>query len=181
MLGSLALNSDLEPDVTINADSIMLDIIKLFGIQNLPYLTFFLRSTIDSSTENTVESKQNELLSITSQPFYDFILHSPSINFLTVWSISQRCSDEEILGHVKYAFSLSNLCFQHFQTINSIRLFAHDQHQTDVLTYQNICTGSAPNKHLPRSVIIFRFEPKTIPPVNINQSTVKSNIFSLLI
>ncbi|CAF4421389.1 unnamed protein product, partial [Adineta steineri] len=40
LLGSLALLSTIKDNVNISCDSLTMDIMKLFGIQNLPYLTF---------------------------------------------------------------------------------------------------------------------------------------------
>jgi hypothetical protein len=120
---------------------------KLFGIQNLPYLTFFLRST-------TIDNN-NSLM--TSHSLYDFILHSPSISFLSVWSISQRCSNDNILYHMKQSFDLTNLLLTHLKQIKSLQIL-NDEDNQDMITYQRICSGDASNDVLPKPIVIFRFQ-----------------------
>jgi hypothetical protein len=129
---------------------------KLFGIQNLPYLTFFLRSTIIDNNNSL----------ITSHSLYDFILHSPSISFLSVWSISQRCSKDNILYHMKQSFYLTNLLITRLKQIKTLRIL-NDEDNQETNTYQRICSGDAPNDILPKPVVIFRFQSNDISDVSI--------------
>ncbi|CAF4487866.1 unnamed protein product [Rotaria sp. Silwood1] len=156
LLGSLALLSTIKDNVNISCDSLTIDIMKLFGIQNLPYLTFFLQSTTDIK-----QIDDNKSL-VTSHPLYDFILHSPSISFLSVWSISQRCSNYNILSHMKVSFELTNLLLTNLNDIKRLRILNGDDNQ-EIYTYQRICSGDAPNIILPKPVAIFRFEPNDLP------------------
>ncbi|CAF4437161.1 unnamed protein product [Rotaria sp. Silwood2] len=160
LLGSLALLPTIKDDVNISCDSLTIDIMKLFGIQNLPYLTFFLQSTTD------VKQIDDNKSLVTSHPLYDFILHSPSISFLTVWSISQRCSNDNILSHMKISFDLTNLLLTSLQHIKRLRILNDDDNQ-EAYTYQRICSGDAPNDILPKPVVIFRYEPDDISEVSV--------------
>jgi hypothetical protein len=120
---------------------------KSFGIQNLPYLTFFLGST---TTED-----QNS--SITSHSLYDLILHSPSISFLSVWAISQRSSKDNILYHMKQSFDLTDLLIKRLKQIETLQIL-NDEDNQESNTYQRICSGEAINDVLPKPVVIFRFQ-----------------------
>jgi hypothetical protein len=62
LLGSLALLSTVKENVNISCDSLTIDTVKLLGIQNLPYLTFFLRPITDITP-----SKQLEVMMIYPQ------------------------------------------------------------------------------------------------------------------
>ena len=155
----------MSADSSIHCDSLTLDIIKLFGIQNLPYLTFFLRATEEKPAAESTDDPQ---ALITSHPLYEFILHSPSISFLSVWSIAQRCSDEEILYHMKHSFDLSNLFLQRAKAMKTLRI-VNDDGQPGVHTYQRICSGSMANGELPKAVAVFRFEPEEIPQVSVEK------------
>ncbi|CAF1282863.1 unnamed protein product [Rotaria sordida] len=155
LLGSLALFPTIKENVNINCDSLTIDIMKLFGIQNLPYLTFFLQSTTDIK-----QIDDNKSL-VTSHPLYDFILHSPSISFLSVWSISQRCSRDTILSHMKVSFDLTNFLLTNLKDVNRLRILNNDNHQ-ETYNYQRICSGDVADDVLPKPVAIFRFEPNHI-------------------
>ena len=134
---------------------------KLLGIQNLPYLTFYIRSL----TEIKQQTDDNTSL-LTSHPLYEFILHSPSISFLSIWSISQRCSNENILYHMKQSFNLTNLLVTRLQQIKMLRIL-NDIDQQENNTYQRICSGDAPNDVLPKPVVIFRFEADELLEVSV--------------
>jgi hypothetical protein len=163
-LGSLALLSTVEDDINISCDSLTLDIMKLLGIQNLPYLTFFLRSIktnqveVDSTENEQINNDQNSIL--TSHPLYSFILHSPSISFLSVWSVSQRCSTDNILYHMKQSFDLSSLLITRLKQIKTLQIHNvdDDDNNQETNNYNRICSGDAPNDLLPKPVVIFRFE-----------------------
>jgi hypothetical protein len=129
---------------------------KLFGIQNLPYLTFFLRSTIIDNNNSL----------ITSHSLYDFILHSPSISFLSVWSISQRCSKDNILYHMKQSFYLTNLLITRLKQIKTLQIL-NDEDNQESNTYQRICSGEAINDVLPKPVVIFRFQANDTSQVSV--------------
>ncbi len=120
---------------------------KSFGIQNLPYLTFFLGST-------TAEDQNS---SITSHSLYDLILHSPSISFLSVWAISQRSSKDNILYHMKQSFDLTDLLIKRLKQIETLQIL-NDEDNQESNTYQRICSGEAINDVLPKPVVIFRFQ-----------------------
>ncbi|CAF1206945.1 unnamed protein product [Adineta ricciae] len=193
LLGSLALLSTVKENVNISCDSLSIDTIKLLGIQNLPYLTFFLRpmvsmtngkptesnfgqdeqiNTNDSSTVSTTSTNRtssssssyssstttNDNNSSASPPFYDAILHNPSITFLSIWSISQRCSKSNVLYHMKHSFELVNLLSKRLKQMKTIRILNNDDYAQGVLTYQRICEGDTLNDPLPKTIIIFRFE-----------------------
>lgn len=151
LLGSLALFS--APSLKVNCDSLTLDMMKLFGIQNLPYLTVFLRS-------NSIDEKKT---SIIDHSLYDFILHSPSIAFLTIWSISQRCSNELILSHMKQAFHLTESLIKRLKDIPTMKIL--DDDPKEISTYERICANQMGNDPLPKSVVIFRFQSKDLPQV----------------
>jgi hypothetical protein len=163
--GSLALLPSVSSGLKIHCDSLTLDIIKLFAIQNLPYLTFFLRESIKKPDEKPAEDSQ---ALITSHPLYEFILHSPSISFLSVWSIGQRCSNEDVLHHMKHSFELSNLFLQRSKSMKTLRIVNDDDNQ-GAQTYQRICSGKSIKEELPKAVVVFRFEPDEIPQVSINE------------
>ena len=159
LLGSLALlPSAARENVKINCDSLTVDIIELFAIQNLPYLTFFLRPPTDSRSD-----------SLTSHPLYEFILNGPSIGFLTVWSISQRCSHEDILYHLTHAQNLSNQFLQRLPRLKGLRLVNADDKESG-FTYQRIATGDVTERVLPKLVVVFRFEPTDLPQVTFRLS-----------
>ena len=160
-MGSLALLSKIKDNVNINCDSLTIDITKLFAIQNLPYLTFFLRST---ETENKQTDETNSL--VTAHPLYEFILHGPSISFLSVWSMSQRCSNDTVAHHMKQSFDLTNLLITRLKQIKPIRI-VNDVDGQETITYQRICSGDASDNVLPKSVVIFRFESDDIPDVSV--------------
>ncbi len=155
LLGSLAFLSSNKDSIKLNCDSLTIDIMKLFGIQNLPYLTFFLQST----------SIDDQNSSITSHSLYDFILHSPSISFLSVWSISQRCSNENILYHMKQSFHLTNILIKRLQQIKTIEILIEKDNQ-EINTYQRICSNNGSHDLLPKSVVIFRFQTNDLFEVN---------------
>lgn len=123
---------------------------KLFGIQNLPYLTYFLRS-------NSIDEKKN---SIVDHSLYDLILHSPSISFLSIWSISQRCSNEMVLLHMKQSFDLTDNLIKRLKEIPTMEILDYDQEE--MITYQRICSNQMGIDPLPKSVVIFRFHPKDL-------------------
>lgn len=160
LLGSLALLPSIKDNVNFNCDSLTIDIMKLFGIQNLPYLTFFLRSTSDIKQ---IDEKKSL---VTSHPLYDFILHSPSISFLSVWSISQRCSHDTVLAHMKQSFDLTNLLIASLEETKTLRILNHDDIQ-EANAYPLICVGDAPADALPRPVTIFRFSADDFSDVSI--------------
>jgi len=154
LLGSFAvLSTDTQEQMKMLCDSLTIDIMEMFGIQNLPYLTFFLRSTTDNQPD-----------SITTHPLYDFILHSPSISFLTIWSISQRCSRDDILHHLKHSLDLSSQFLQRLPRLKGIRLINADD-QTDGFTYKRIASGDSVDRPLPKLVVVFRFEPNDFDEV----------------
>lgn len=163
LLGSFALLSTTpKVELKLNCDSMTMDIMKLFGIQNLPYLTFFLRST--SNDDNEEKNTSNSTPSI-----YDLILHSPSIGFLSVWSLSQRCSNENILAHMKQAFQLTTNLFTRLKQISTMEILDDDNDNDDEHeshTYQRLCSNSISNEILPRSVIVFRFHSKDLSEVS---------------
>ena len=153
LLGSLALLSTKPTDdLKLNCDSMTMDIMKLFGIQNLPYLTCFFQS-IDE--EKTLTSSSNSTPSL-----YDLILHSPSIGFLSVWSMSQRCSNENILAHMKQAFHLTDSLITRLKQIETIEILDDGEEN---ITYHRLCSNQVSNENLPRSVVTFRFQSKDRP------------------
>lgn len=129
---------------------------KLFGIQNLPYLTFYLRSiSTNDDGDNDNNNNNNSLAS--SNSFDDFILHSPSINFLSIWSITQRCKNEKILYHMKQSFDLTKLLLNNLKQIKNIQILNEEDNQ-QITTYQRICLDNTINDILPKPVVIFRFQ-----------------------
>jgi hypothetical protein len=195
LLGSLALLSTIKENVNISCDSLTIDIVKLLGIQNLPYLTFFIRpitdiihgkqtelnsiqderlnndnlsttSTNASSSSSSSTTTTNNNSSLISHPFNDIILHSPSICFLSTWSISQRCSKTDVLYHMKCSFDLSNLLIKRLKQIKTIRILNDDDNQ-GIITYKRIFSGDAPDDPLPKTVVLFRFETNDVPEVSI--------------
>ncbi|CAF4137508.1 unnamed protein product [Adineta steineri] len=199
LVGTLALLSTIKDTVNINCDSLTVDTVKLFGIQNLPYLTFFIRPILDITQNKQIENNsiQDEQLnndnsstvstdstnrtlsssssssttanhnnSSISHPFYDHILHSPSISFLSLWSISQRCSKANVLYHMKHSFNLVNSLMQRFKQIGTLRILNDDNNQGN-LTFKRICSGEAPDDPLPKTIVIFRFETIDVPEVSI--------------
>jgi len=199
LLGSLALLSTIKENVNISCDSLTIDIVKLLGIQNLPYLTFFIRPILDithgkktefnsiqderinndnisttstnpssssSSSSTTTTTNNNNNNSLISHSFYDIILHSPSISFLSVWSVSQRCSKTDVLYHMKSSFDLSNLLMKRLKQIQTIRIINNDDNQ-GIFSYKRICSGDAPDDPLPKTIVLFRFETNDVPEVSI--------------
>jgi hypothetical protein len=193
LLGSLALLSTLKENVNISCDSLTIDSCKLLGIQNLPYLTFFIRtisniihgkqiefnsiqderlnndnisSSSSSSSSSTTTNNNNNNSSLVSHSFYDIILQNPSICFLSIWSISQRCSKTNVLYHMKCSFDLSNLLMKRLKEIKTIRILNDDDNQT-ILNYKRICSGDAPDDPLPKTVVLFRFETNDVPEVSV--------------
>ncbi|CAF1180790.1 unnamed protein product [Rotaria sordida] len=206
LLGSLALLSTIKENVNISCDSLTIDIVKLLGIQNLPYLTFFIRPIIEIKQDKRREynSIQNERLnngnlstksttntnispstitnnnnnnnnnnSLVSHSFDDIILHSPSISFLSVWSISQRCSKTHVLYHMKHSFDLTNLLIKKLKQIKTLKVLIDDDNQ-GILTYKRICSGDVPDDRLPNTVILFRFETNDVLEVCIFEFSVST-------
>jgi hypothetical protein len=165
LLGSLTLLSTIKENVNINCDSLTIDIVKLLGIQNLPYLTFLLRSIPEITTEIQDERLNNN----NNNPFYDIILHSPSINFLSIWSISQRCSKSNVLYHMKCSFNLSNTLMKRLKQIKTIRILNDENDQQGSFNYKRICEGDAPDEQLPKTIVLFRFETTDVPEVSLYQ------------
>ncbi|UJR20947.1 hypothetical protein I4U23_024056 [Adineta vaga] len=151
LLGSLTLLSSVENNVNISCDSLTMDLKKLFGIQNLPCATFLLRSVNDTK-ENDETNETHK-----SHPLDQSILQSSSISFLSVWSLSQRCSNEKILHHMKQSFEMAYFLLTRLKQIKHIRILNDDREQENN-TYQRICSGNASDEILPTSVVIFRFE-----------------------
>ena len=175
LLGSLALLSNVKENVNISCDSLTIDIVKLWGIQNLPYLTFFIRSIPEITTvvEKSDET-QDEQLNSNSNSFNDLILHSPSINFLSIWSISQRCSKSNVLYHMKSSLNLSNNLMKRLKQMKTIRILNDENDQPSNFTYKRICSGDAPDEQLPKTIVLFRFETTDVPEVS--PSVFESNI-----
>ncbi|CAF3082990.1 unnamed protein product [Rotaria sp. Silwood2] len=199
LLGSLALLSTIKENVNICCDSLTIDIVKLLGIQNLPYLTFFFRPTLDikqdkptesntiqderlnndnvlpksttttniSSSSTTTTTNNNYNNTLISHSFDDIILHSPSISFLSIWSISQRCSKTHVLYHMKHSSDLTNLLVKNLKHIKTLKLLIdiNDDNQK-TLTYKRICSGDAPDDPLPKTVVLFRFETSDVPEID---------------
>jgi hypothetical protein len=165
LLGSLTLLSTIKENVNINCDSLTIDIVKLLGIQNLPYLTFLLRSIPEITTEIQDERLNNN----NNNPFYDIILHSPSINFLSIWSISQRCSKSNVLYHMKCSFDLSNTLMKRLKQIKTIKILNDENDQQSSFTYKRICEGDASDEQLPKTIVLFRFETTDVPEVSLYQ------------
>ena len=197
LVGSLSLLSTIKDNVNINCDSLTIDSVKLFGIQNLPYLTIFLRSLskIPQERHSDIESTQNERPNIdnlsatgsnvsssssaTTTPrnstnisdppsLYDVILHNPSIGFLSIWSITQRCSKSNVLYHMKCSFDLSNTLTKRLIQMKSMRILNDDYNNQPQsgLTYKRICSGEASDDPLPKTVVLFRYETLNIPEVS---------------
>ena len=173
LLGSLALLSSKNKDnANISCDSLTINITKLFGIQNLPYLTFFLHLKTDKIQQT--DDKQ------TSHTFDDVILHSPSIHFLSIWSISQRCSNDQILLHMKKSFDLTNLLLIGLNKIETIRILNVEDNQ-NFYTYERICSSNKLKNILPQAVVIFRFEVNNMSNVsdknqkNYNKKCLRNN------
>ncbi|CAF3795091.1 unnamed protein product [Rotaria sp. Silwood1] len=197
LLGSLALLSTIKENVNISCDSLTIDIVKLLGIQNLPYLTFLIRpiieikqdkpteynaiqderlnndnlstkstknTNISSSSTTTTTITNNSNNSLTTHPFDDIILHSPSISFLSVWSISQRCSKAHVLYHMKHSFDLTNLLIKNLKQIKTLKILMDDDNQ-GTSTCKRICSGDAPDDSLPKTVVLFRFEANDVPEI----------------
>ncbi len=194
LLGSLGLLSTIKENVNINCDSLTIDIVKLLGIQNLPYLTVFIRPFAEatqgkptelnslsderinndsSSTTSTNASSlssssttNNHTHSFLSNPFYDMILQSSSIHFLSIWSISQRCSKTNVLYHMKSSFDLSNLLIKRLKQMETVRIINEDENQGS-FNYKRIYSGDAPDESLPKTIVLFRFETNDIPEVRV--------------
>ncbi|CAF2045478.1 unnamed protein product [Rotaria magnacalcarata] len=195
LLGSLMLLSTIKENVNFSCDSLTIDIVKLFGIQNLPYVTFLIRSINDKKQDKQIDfnSTQDEQLNtdnlstkstastnISSSPstttvlninnvsmshsFDDVILHSPSISFLSIWSISQRCSNNDVLHHMKRSFELSNVLMKNLKQIKTLKILTDDDNQ-GIFTYKRICSGDASDEPLPKTVVIFRFQTTDIPNI----------------
>ncbi|CAF1300729.1 unnamed protein product, partial [Didymodactylos carnosus] len=182
LLGSLALLSTKD-DFRICCDSLTLDLIKLFGIQNLSYLTLFVREspfipsllkrgssttsqlneshigsditlatindnqTINNNNNNNSEqslmqqqfaqdtreinyNSSSQALSTSTLSFQDMILHSPSISFISIWSLSRRCTNEHILHHMKHSFHLTDLVMKSLYQIKSIKILNKNSFDT---------------------------------------------------
>lgn len=197
LVGSLSLLSIIKENVSLNCDSLTMDSVKLFGIQNLPYLTILLRPLLKSTPErhSDIETNQNERSNAddhsttgsnvsssssstatprnstnTSNPpaLYDVILHNPSMGFLSIWSISQRCPKSTLLYHMKCSFDLSNTLIKRLMQIKSIRILNddHSNPSQNGLTYKRICSGEIPDDPLPKTIILFRFETLNIAEVS---------------
>jgi hypothetical protein len=165
----------MKDDVNIYGDSLTLDAAKTFGIQNLPYLTFIARSSDELSKRNTNEESSHEHSSNTAQgglhelvalnPLDDLLLQHPSINLLSMWSITQRCSINTLLYHLEQSFRLATFVLRGLKQIKTLRILNDDQ-QRNAMTYRTICAGDAPDDLLPRTTVIFRFQTFDIPEVN---------------
>ncbi|CAF0768705.1 unnamed protein product [Didymodactylos carnosus] len=212
LLGSVTLlSSDDNPNIC--CDSLTLDLIKLFGIQNLPYLTLFVQKSsfipsslnrgslttlhsneLDTSSNTTLTStngsqginndNQQSLvqsndskeinydvsataLSTAPLSFYDMILQSSSMSFISFWSLSQRCTNEHVLHHMKHSFYLTDLLIKSLYQIKEIKILndnSSDKNNNEMnynptITYKCICDGYSSTIPLPISVVLFRFEP----------------------
>lgn len=122
-----------------------------------------LSSSSSSTTSSTSTTANNN--NLLSHPFDEIILHSPSINFLSIWSISQRCSKTNVLYHMKCSFDLSNSLIKRLKQMKTIKILNDDDYQGN-FTYKRICFGDVSDDLLPKSVILFRFETNEIPEVN---------------
>jgi glutamate/tyrosine decarboxylase-like PLP-dependent enzyme len=151
LLGSLAILPDTGSDLLPHCDSLTLDITKLFGIQNLPYLALLFRTHSDATSNN------DEQTSIESHPFYELALHSPSIGFLSVWSISQRCTSDEILHHMQHSFELAQSLQRCIANVSSLRLINGNDSQ-EKSNYDQIFSGNVTCDVLPSTIVVFRFE-----------------------
>ena len=119
-------------------------------------------STVSASSSSTTATNNNS--SLVSHSFIDHILHNPSISFLSIWSVSQRCSKNNVLHHMKCSFDLSNLLMKSLKQNKTIRIINDDDDQEN-FTYKRICSGDAPDEPLPKTVILFRFETIDVPQV----------------
>jgi len=140
LLGSLALLSAERTNLKVSCDSLTIDTIKLFGIQNLPHLTFYFRSQTINETNS----------------LHEYILQSSSIHFLSLWSLTQRCKTETIIEHMKHSFDLTKIFIQRLKQIPTVSIVNQDQNE-EFNTYQRICSNENLNELLPKSVVIFRF------------------------
>lgn len=179
LLGSLSVATNIKENVNINCDSLTIDTVKLLGIQNLPYLTFYIRSIADfnnfqderssidnASTTSTNQSSSSSSTTITTNnSIYDLMLTNPSISFLSIWSISQRCSNTNVLYHSKCSFDLATLLFKRLKTISLIRILNDEYVHQSPYTYKRICSGDASDDLLPKTVILFRFETTDVPEI----------------
>jgi hypothetical protein len=186
----------MKDNVNMNCDSVTVDLIKLLGIQNLPYLTFLIRPIVEltpkKSTElsSTLDQRINHEDSSTASKnvsssstattttnsialnyFAETLLHSSSIGLLSVWSIGQRCSKNDVLYHLEHSLELTNLFLKGLKQIHTISILNDDDQRTK-MTYRRMCSGDAPDDSLPKTVIIFRFEDNNMAEV--------SNIVSIL-
>jgi hypothetical protein len=132
-----------------------------------------LSTTSSSSTINN-NTNNNSLI---PHSFHDNMLHTPSIGFLSIWSISQRCSKNNVLYHMKRSFDLSTLLMKRLKQNKTLRILNDDDDQ-DNFTYKRICSGDAPDEPLPKTVVLFRFETNDVPEVNIVLLLFKSRISS---
>lgn len=194
LLGSLAMLSTIKENVHISCDSLTIDTIKLLGIQNLPYLTFIMRTKVDlkqdkhvefsfsrdeqpsidnlstkSTTNSSTASSSTAIANanhiLLNHPFYEAMLQSPSISFLSIWSISQRCSKTHVIYHLKHSFDLSNLLMKNLKQSKTFKIL-NDDDNYGMFTYKRICSGDLPDDPLPKTVVIFRFEADDVPQVS---------------
>lgn len=152
LVGSLALLPMVDDDVNFHCDSVAFDFMKTFALQNLPYVTLIIRPT------SQIKQVDDNKSLVKSHPLYDYILNNPSVGFLSVWAISQRCSNEIILSHMKQSADLTSSLLKSLKTIKRLRIL-NDEINPDTYNYSRICSGNAPKEFLPKLVVIFRFEP----------------------
>lgn len=150
----MPFSGETDKPLDISADSFTLDISRLCAVQGLPYLTFFVRKP---SGENESD--------VTSHPSFHWMVQNPSVGFINAWSIGQRCSNEEILRHLKYSFELMNSFYDQLSNLPKFRIIDENQNSSKPMMYKRILHSNAPKKALPRSTIIFRFEPKNLETV----------------
>lgn len=176
LLGSLSIVTNLKENVNMHCDSLTIDTVKLLGIQNLPYLTFYVRSIADlnssqdepSAIDNasTASTNRSSLSSSIPNSFLnDILLFNPSAHFLSIWSVSQRCSNANVLYHLKCSFNLVNLLLKRLKQIPFIRILNDEDMNPNTYTYKCICSGGPSNDLLPKAIVLFRFETIAVPEI----------------
>lgn len=173
-MGCLATLPNFKDKVKLNCHSATIDLSKLIGIQNLPYLTVITDSITDvkfSSTLNPRQSYSDSALkhthvfltdnSLSSDPFFNCILNRPSITVFSVWSLAQRCSKQELLAHMQYCFQLTNVLMKNVRQVKEI-VVINENNLTSKENYHQLSSNSVPDNPLPKLLVIFRFEPADI-------------------
>lgn len=114
-------------------------------------------SSSSSSNSSTISNDQNML--------DEMLVYTPSINLLSIWSMSQRCSRETLLYHMEHSFELVNLFYKGLKQMKTFRILI-DENQKASMDYRRICSNNAPPGNLLKAVLAFRFETHDVPEVS---------------